>query len=92
VTGKEGDRFFFKVPSLRNVAKTGPYFHDGSVPELEEAVRLMAWHQLGRELSKKNTQTIVTFLRSLTGRVEPQLIARPELPAAGPETPTPDPT
>jgi hypothetical protein len=52
----------------------------------------MAWHQLGRELSKKNTQAIVTFLRSLTGRVEPQLIARPELPAAGPGTPTPDPS
>jgi cytochrome c peroxidase len=92
VTGKVADRFFFKVPSLRNVAETGPYFHDGGVPELAEAVRLMAWHQLGRELSKKDTQAIVTFLRSLTGRVNAELIARPELPAAGPETPAPDPS
>ena len=51
VTGRDADRFFFKVPSLRNIAETHPYFHDGSIAELNEAVRLMAWHQLGRELS-----------------------------------------
>ncbi len=92
LTGKDSDRYFFKVPSLRNVAETAPYFHDGSIPELNEAVRLMAWHQLGRKLSDQDTAAIVTFLRSLTGRIDPRLIEPPALPASGSETPAPDPT
>lgn len=66
VTKNEADKYFFKVPSLRNVAKTGPYFHDGSVKTLGEAVKLMGAHQLGRDLSDADVNSIVTFLGSLT--------------------------
>lgn len=65
VTGNAADRGVFKVPSLRSVAKTGPYFHDGSVATLPEAVRLMARHQLGRELDEKSVNEIVSFLGAL---------------------------
>jgi cytochrome c peroxidase len=64
VTRDTSDRFVFKVPSLRNVAKTSPYFHDGSVASLNEAVRLMAHHQLGKELSTTQVQSIVTWLEA----------------------------
>jgi cytochrome c peroxidase len=69
VTKNEQDKFFFKVPSLRNVAETGPYFHDGSVSDLSSAVTLMAKHQLGRDLSDQDTASIVTFLKALTGEI-----------------------
>jgi cytochrome c peroxidase len=80
VTKNEVDRHFFKVPSLRNVEKTGPYFHDGSVATLPEAVRLMAWHQLGKQLSDADVASIVTFLGALTGRVDEDFVAKPALP------------
>ncbi len=67
VTGREADRHFFKVPSLRNVARTAPYFHDGSVRTLDEAIRLMAKYQLGRELTREETALIAEFLGALTG-------------------------
>ena len=67
VTKSEDDKFFFKVPSLRNVAKTSPYFHDGSVKTLEEAVTLMGRHQLGVDLKEGEIEAIVAFLNSLTG-------------------------
>ncbi|WCL51390.1 cytochrome-c peroxidase [Leptospira sp. GIMC2001] len=68
VTKKEDDKFLFKVPSLRNIAITGPYFHDGSVKTLEEAVKLMAYHQLGKELDDKEVESIVKFLGTLTDK------------------------
>lgn len=74
VTGREEDRYVFKVPSLRNVALTAPYLHDGSALSLVEAVRLMAIYQLGRDLKVRETREIVAFLQSLTG----------DLPEAGP--------
>ncbi|MCG8591543.1 MAG: c-type cytochrome [Proteobacteria bacterium] len=92
VTGNEADRGVFKVPSLRNVAETGPWFHDGSVTELAEAVRLMGHHQLGVDLSESQVRQLVAFLESLTGTVDPDLAAAPELPASGPDTPAPDPS
>jgi len=67
VTKNEADKKFFKVPSLRNVAKTGPYFHDGSIKTLEQAVSIMAEYQLGKQLSNEQVASIVTFLGSLTG-------------------------
>ncbi|MGE5467534.1 MAG: cytochrome-c peroxidase, partial [Ignavibacteria bacterium] len=67
VTGKEKDRHFFKVPSLRNVARTAPYFHDGSVRTLPEAIRLMGRYQLGRSLSPEEVELIADFLKTLTG-------------------------
>lgn len=68
VTGREEDRHVFKVPSLRNVALTAPYFHDGSATTLEQAVRLMGRHQIGRELTDDDVRLIVAFLHTLTGR------------------------
>jgi cytochrome c peroxidase len=91
-TGKDEDAMLFKVPSLRNVAETGPYFHDGTVATLEEAVKLMAWHQLGKKLDDGQVASIVTFLKSTTGELPETYIAMPELPASGPKTPKPDPT
>jgi cytochrome c peroxidase len=68
VTHREEDRYVFKVPSLRNVAITAPYFHDASANTLEQAVIVMARHQLGREITQRDADTIATFLRSLTGQ------------------------
>jgi cytochrome c peroxidase len=67
VTGRETDKHVFKVPSLRNVALTSPYFHNGSVDTLAEAVIIMGRYQLGRELEKRDVQAIVAFLNSLNG-------------------------
>jgi cytochrome c peroxidase len=69
VTHAEQDRMMFKVPSLRNVEKTGPYFHDGSVARLEDAVHEMGTHQLGLDLTSAEVASIVTWLRALTGDV-----------------------
>lgn len=68
VTGKESDRHMFKVPSLRNVVLTPPYFHDGSARTLEEAVNVMFKYQLGRQASEKDKKLIIKFLGSLTGK------------------------
>lgn len=67
VTKREEDKYFFKVPSLRNVALTAPYFHDGSAKTLPDAVRTMGRYQLGRIISDKDLKLIVEFLQSLTG-------------------------
>jgi cytochrome c peroxidase len=69
VTGEERDRFTFKVPSLRNVELTAPYFHDGSVATLEDAVQLMARFQLGEDLTAEEVGLIVAFLKALTGEL-----------------------
>jgi cytochrome c peroxidase len=92
ITGEEADRHVFKVPSLRNVARTAPYFHDGSIATLEEAVRLMGYHQLGQTLEPAQIEDIVVFLNSLTGEIDEVYIAEPELPESGPDTPAPDPS
>jgi cytochrome c peroxidase len=67
VTGRAEDKHVFKVPSLRNIALTAPYFHDGSVGSLAEAVIIMGRYQLGRELAEPDVQALVAFLQSLTG-------------------------
>jgi cytochrome c peroxidase len=67
VTGQESDRYEFKVPGLRNVARTAPYFHDGSAKTLQEAVRVMAKYQVGRELAAPDVERIVLFLKTLDG-------------------------
>ncbi len=69
ITGREEDKNVYKVPSLRNVAITYPYFHDGSAETLEEAVKKMAYHQLGIELSEEEVTKIVDFLKTLTGEM-----------------------
>jgi cytochrome c peroxidase len=68
ITHDEADCHVFRVPSLRNVALTAPYFHDGSAPTLEDAVQVMAHFQLGRPLTELEVRSLVAFLRSLTGR------------------------
>jgi cytochrome c peroxidase len=67
VTGQDVDRHVFKVPGLRNVAETAPYFHDGSVARLDDAVALMGRYQLGRELTQDEIGSLVAFLKTLTG-------------------------
>lgn len=70
LTGDPADQYVFKVPGLRNVALTAPYFHDGSAQTLEEAVEIMGRYQLGRLLSGEDIQLISAFLRSLTGEYQ----------------------
>ncbi|MCE3235300.1 MAG: cytochrome c peroxidase [Vampirovibrio sp.] len=69
-TKKEQDKFKFKVPTLRNIAQTAPYFHDGSAETLEEAVRVMGQYQVGKHFSEKDVNDITAFLKTLTGEYE----------------------
>jgi cytochrome c peroxidase len=69
VTKKDSDRFLFKVPSLRNVARTAPYFHDGSVATLDEAIRKMGTYQLGKNLTDADIGSIAAWLETLTGAI-----------------------
>jgi cytochrome c peroxidase len=69
VTKNEADKFVFRVPSLRNVEHTAPYFHDGSAKTLTQAVQIMAKYQLGRSLSDEQVASLVEFLKSLSGEL-----------------------
>lgn len=89
VTGKDADRFTFKVPTLRNVELTYPYFHDGEAATLEEAVDIMGRLQLGRVYSEQEIGQIVAFLKSLTG--EQPRFELPILPPSTNATPRPEP-
>ena len=75
ITRNESDRHVFRVPSLRNIAVTPPYFHDGSASSLREAVDVMARVQLGRELPSADIDSIVKFLGTLTGEYEGRSLA-----------------
>ena len=73
VTKKESDRYVFKIPSLRNVAITAPYMHDGSINTLPQAVYMMGYYELGIKIPPKDVETIVMFLNTLTGKtLEPK--------------------
>nr|WP_096022498.1 cytochrome-c peroxidase [Campylobacter lanienae] len=72
ITKVESDKMVFKVPSLRNVAKTAPYYHDGSIPTLDACVQFMAYYQLGKFLDQQTVEDIVAFLESLTGEYNEQ--------------------
>jgi len=80
VTGDTADRLMFKVPSLRNVEKTGPYFHTGKVATVQEAVRLMGEFQLDRKLDDHQIAEIVAWLKTLTGEIPADYIRQPDLP------------
>ncbi len=69
VTQKEEDKYFFKVPSLRNVAQTAPYLHDGRFETLEDTVKFMAHYQLGRVITEEEVAKIVAFLHTLSGEL-----------------------
>ncbi|WP_426101638.1 cytochrome-c peroxidase [Massilia sp. TSP1-1-2] len=77
LTGREADRRMLRVPSLRNVALTAPYFHNGSVATLDEAVDAMFKYQLGRDASSADKALIVAFLKTLNGEVLPPRGAAP---------------
>lgn len=81
VTKDEADKYVFKVPVLRNVRMTAPYFHDGSVGRLDDAVRIMGRVQLGTDMDQARAGGIVLFLEALTGRVPAGALEAPLLPA-----------
>jgi cytochrome c peroxidase len=91
VTKDPDDKFRFKVPGLRNIDKTGPYLHDGSIASLDEAVVFMARHQLGQTLPKAEATSMVTFLKALTGPL-PKDVKAPKLLPTGKRTPKADPS
>ncbi len=70
VTGREEDRYVFKVPSLRNVELTAPYFHDATAESLDAAVEVMAFYQLGRRITNADRRRLVAFLKTLTGEYQ----------------------
>jgi cytochrome c peroxidase len=79
-TGNKADAHLFKVPTLRNIALTAPYFHNGAVKSLDQAVKIMAKLQLGQDLSAEDTADIVAFLNALSGEFPKQ--AMPVLPVS----------
>lgn len=89
VTGKDADRFKFKVPTLRNVALTYPYFHDGEAATLAEAVEIMGRLQLGKTFTPGENDEIVAFLKTQTG--EQPSFSLPILPPSSEDTPRPTP-
>jgi cytochrome c peroxidase len=92
VTKKDADKFFFKVPSLRNIEKTAPYLHDGSKKTLEETIAFMGEFQLGKQLKKEEVDSIATFLKTLTGEVPKALAEEPRALPSSKTTPKPDPS
>ena len=89
-TKNSADRMLFKIPGLRNVAETGPYFHNGRVETLEQAVSRMAEYQLGKTLNDAQIRSIVTWLKTLTGEIPAEYIKKPVLPQSTSKTPKPD--
>jgi len=89
VTKNEADKYFFKVPMWRNVTLTAPYFHDGSIWDLSEAVRIMGRIQLGAKLTDDEVDSIVAFLHSLEGKIPEEVLILPVLPASTLATPKP---
>jgi cytochrome c peroxidase len=89
LTKEEIDKMVFKVPSLRNINRTGPYFHDGSVVTLGEAIRNMAVHQRGVTLTDAQVKSIEIWMGSLTGQIPMGYIKAPELPQSTSQTPHP---
>jgi cytochrome c peroxidase len=81
VTKNDSDKYVFKVPVLRNVAMTPPYFHDGSVDKLADAVWIMGKIQLGKDLPKEQVQDIISFLHALTGKIPEDVMTIPVLPS-----------
>jgi cytochrome c peroxidase len=89
ITKSDADRMVFKVPSLRNIEKTGPYFHNGKVVSLEQAVTEMAQYQLGKAPAEAEVKSVIAFLKTLTGGIPEEYIKAPVLPKSTPKTPKP---
>jgi cytochrome c peroxidase len=90
ITKNEADRMVFKVPGLRNVAQTMPYFHNGKVATLEQAVSNMAEYQLGKKMANWEVRSTVRWLKTLTGEVPAEYIKEPVLPKSTAATPKPE--
>lgn len=90
VTRDNSDDMMFKVPSLRNVAKTGPYLHNGSITDLTTIVMKMGEFQTGKKLSKDDASAILVWLDALTGTLPAEVMQTPKLPASTPTTPKPE--
>lgn len=88
ITGNAAEDYFYKVPTLRNITLTAPYFHTGAEPDLKKAIDVMAETQLGQKLTPQETDKIAAFLASLTGD-QPE-IAIPQLPASDAKSPPPE--
>ena len=80
----------FKVPILRNIEKTAPYYHNGKVATLDEAISLMAEYQLGKPLPPEKVRSVGAFLASLTGDLPTDYIKQPELPKSTSRIPKPE--
>lgn len=89
VTKKEEDKYFFKVPMWRNVTRTAPYFNDGSIWDLKEAVRIMGRIQLGAQPTDDEVDAIAAFLHSLEGKIPEEALTLPVLPSSTLATPKP---
>lgn len=89
VTHNEADKFKFKVPGLLNIARTYPYFHDGSVWDLREANRIIAKTQLKKDLTEEELDLITAWMQSLTGKIPEDALQLPILPPSTNETPKP---
>jgi cytochrome c peroxidase len=83
ITKSPSDNMVFKVPSLKNISQTAPYFHDGASANLHDAIRLMGYHQLGIKLADDEINAIAIWMRSMTGEIDPAYIVVPELPPSG---------
>ncbi len=90
VTKNEADRMVFKVPGLRNIAETKPYYHNGKVQSLEQAVSIMADCQLGKTLNDGQVRSISTWLKTLTGEIPAEYTSKPVLPKSTSSTPKPN--
>jgi cytochrome c peroxidase len=89
VTKDESDRMVFKVPGLRNIVETRPYFHNGKVETLEQAVSRMAEYQLGKNLTEEQVHSIIAWLKALTGAIPAEYVEMPILPKSTAKTPKP---
>ncbi len=90
VTKSATDKMLFKVPGLRNVVETKPYYHNGKIESLEQAVSRMAEYQLGRTLNDGQIRLIITWLKTLTGEIPAEYIKKPVLPQSTSRTPKPE--
>jgi cytochrome c peroxidase len=90
VTKEESDRMVFKVPGLRNVAETKPYYHNGKVETLEQAVSRMAEYQLGKNLTEEQVHSIIAWLKTLTGEIPADYVKMPVMPENTAKTPKPN--
>lgn len=77
ISGEEGEKHFFKVPGLRNIIHTGPYFHDGSIDDLGEAVQIMSRLQTNKELTKEELSNVLAFFEALTADIPEEAKANP---------------